>query len=94
VFEALHRYLGVTIGEHLGYMLTGFWSLIVSIAIVQTGIVAPWLGWAGVVPALGILAGTLEEAGWKPAAMVNAVSYILWSIWLVALGIMVLTLGG
>jgi hypothetical protein len=94
VFEALHRYLGVSIGEHLGYMLTGFWSLFLSIAIIQTGVVAPWLGWAGIIPARGVLAGTLEEAGWKPAAMVNAVSYILWSIWLIALGVIVLLSGG
>ena len=25
-FEAFHRFLGVGVGEHLGYLLTGLWS--------------------------------------------------------------------
>ena len=32
VFETLHRYAGVGIGEHLGYLLTGVWTILVGVA--------------------------------------------------------------
>jgi len=89
-FQAFHRYAGVAIGEHLGYLFTGLWTLLLCAAILQTGQVSTLFGWLGLLPALGILAGVFEEAGWKAAGVVNAISYILWSIWLIALGFAVL----
>jgi hypothetical protein len=86
-FQAFHRYAGVAVGEHLGYLFTGAWSIFVCLAILQTDLVHPLFAWLGLVPAIGILAGMLEEAGVKAAGAINAVSYILWSVWLVALGI-------
>ncbi|MEP7357607.1 MAG: DUF4386 domain-containing protein [Anaerolineales bacterium] len=90
VFQAFHQYAGVALGEHLGYMFTGLWSLLVSLAIIQTAFVPPLLGWLGLIPALGILVGLLEEAGFKSAGLINALSYILWSLWLIAFGIALL----
>ena len=29
-FAVLHRYLGVGMGEHLGYLVTGWWTLLVA----------------------------------------------------------------
>lgn len=90
VFQAFHRYAGVAIGEHLGYLFTGTWSVLVSIAIVQTQVVHPLVGWLGILPALGVLVGVFEETGLKAAGAINAISYILWSIWLIALGVALL----
>ena len=90
VFQAFHQYAGVAIGEHLGYLFTGLWSVVVCLTMIQTGLVAPLLGWLGLIPALGILVGLLEEAGFKPAGVINAISYILWSLWLIAFGIALL----
>ena len=45
VFRALHQYLGVGVGEHLGYLLTGLWSVLTGVAIVGTDLMPP--GWAG-----------------------------------------------
>lgn len=89
-FMAFHRYAGVAIGEHLGYLFTSIWTILLCIAIIQTGIVNPLIGWLGIIPAAGILAGVFEEAGFKTAGAINAISYILWSVWLVALGIVLL----
>lgn len=89
-FQAFHRYAGVAIGEHLGFIFTSVWTVLLSIAIIQTQVVSPLLGWLGILPALGVLAGVFEETGFKAAGMVNAISYILWSIWLIAFGIAVL----
>ena len=35
-FATLHRLLGVGVGEHLGYLLTGLWTLAVAASIVAT----------------------------------------------------------
>ena len=90
VFQAFHRFAGVAIGEHLGYIFTSTWTILLSVAVIQTDVVNPLFGWLGVVPALGILAGVLEETGFKAAGVINAISYILWSVWLIAFGIALL----
>jgi hypothetical protein len=89
-FQAFHRYAGVAIGEHLGYLFTSTWTLLLSIAILQTAVVNPLWGWLGIVPALGVFVGVFEETGFKAAGVINAVSYILWSAWLIGLGVVLL----
>jgi hypothetical protein len=90
VFQAFHRYIGVAVGEHLGYIFTGTWTILLCIAIIQTQLVHPLVGWLGIIPALGVLAGVFEETGFKPAGAINAISYILWCLWLIAFGIALL----
>ena len=92
VFQAFHRYAGVAIGEHLGYIFTSIWTILLCFAIVATDLVNPLFGWLGIVPAIGVLMGVFEETGFKPAGAINAISYILWSVWLIAFGIALLLL--
>jgi Domain of unknown function (DUF4386) len=92
VFEAAHRFIGGGLGEHLGYLLTAVWTILIGIAIIQTHIVSAWLAGLGIVAAIGILIGVLEEANVKWAGLVNAIAYVVWSIWLLALGVRVLFL--
>ena len=33
VFQAFNRYLGVAVGEHLGYLLTGAWTTLAGVAL-------------------------------------------------------------
>jgi hypothetical protein len=49
-----------------------------------------WLGLLGMVSAASVLVGTLEPAGFEPAAKVVVIGYILWSIWLALFGIFLL----
>ena len=86
-FQAFHRFAGMAIGEHLGYLCTSVWTALVALAITQSSQFTPWIGWLGFIPALGIFIGLFEEAGFKPAALINANSYILWSVWLIVLGV-------
>jgi hypothetical protein len=87
VFNALHQYLGVVVGEHLGYLFTGGWTILVSIMMLNSAIFSPPVGILGIVSAIGVLAGMLEPFGWKPAGMIVAISYIVWSLWLIVSGI-------
>jgi hypothetical protein len=97
IFQSFHRYLGVAVGEYLGYTLTGAWSILTGVALIQTDTFAPWLGVAGVligplflVSSLEFL-GSREPEGWTIAGKITPVAYILWSLWLVALGVAVIT---
>ncbi len=36
VFQSFNRYLGVAVGEHLGYGVTGAWTTLTGIALTQT----------------------------------------------------------
>jgi hypothetical protein len=92
-FATLHRLLGVGIGEHLGYLLTGVWTLLVAGSILSTAVLPGWLGLIGILIALALLVGTLEfvgpneERGWAFAGTIIPIAYIAWSIWLIALGV-------
>ncbi len=93
VFATLHRMFGVGIGEHLGYLLTGLWTVLVSAAILSTSVVWPWLGWIGLPIGAALLIGSLEfvgpneKTGWPLAGTIVPIAYIAWSLWLVAMGI-------
>jgi hypothetical protein len=95
-FATLHRLLGVGIGEHLGYLLTGLWTLLVSASILSTAILPGWLGVIGLPIGVVLLVGTLEfvgpneKDGWPLAGMIVPIAYIGWSLWLVALGVFLL----
>jgi hypothetical protein len=93
LFATLHRLLGVGIGEHLGYLLTGAWTLLVATSILSTDVLPGWLGWIGIPTGAAMLIGALEfvgpneERGWKLAGTIVPIAYVAWSIWLIALGI-------
>jgi hypothetical protein len=93
VFATLHRLLGVGIGEHLGYLLTGAWTLLVAGSVLSTDLLPAWLGIVGIPIGVALLVGTLEfvgrneERGWPLAGTIVPIAYIAWSIWLIALGI-------
>ena len=92
-FATLHRLLGVGIGEHLGYLLTGIWTLLVAASILSTVVLPAWLGLIGIPVGVTLLIGTLEfvgpneEQGWPLAGTIVPIAYIAWSIWLIALGV-------
>ncbi len=96
VFQAVHRTLGVAIGEHLGYLFTGMWTALVGVAMTQSAAFGAWLGWFGV--ALGLVlvvgaaefAGPFEDTGWGLAGKLVPTAYGLWSLWLVAAGVTLL----
>jgi hypothetical protein len=74
VFQAFHQYLGVAVGEHLGYLFTGAWTALIAYRVIIHSNI-PWFGWLGLVCAVGILVGMLEPAGFKRAGAINAVAY-------------------
>jgi hypothetical protein len=96
VFQSFNRYLGVAVGEHLGYGLTGAWTTLAGAALTQTSAVPVWIGVIGLVigPLLIVCSlefvGGHEPTGWKLAERLTPPTYIAWSLWLAATGVALL----
>ena len=92
-YESLNRWQGMAIGEHLGWLLQGSWTLLLGVALVRHAALPRWLGLLGVVIGIGLLIGTGEQfqAGGEPALnLVNAVATTAAQVWLVVLAIVLL----
>ncbi|GMK38880.1 hypothetical protein PCCS19_19340 [Paenibacillus sp. CCS19] len=87
IFDALHTYLGVTIGETLGFATMGVWAIMMAITLYQSGHLPRWAAVISVLCGIGIAAGILEWVGWSAAADVNAYAYQLWILILACLGV-------
>lgn len=89
-FTAFNQYAGVGVGEHLGYLFTALWTILIAFAMQKSKYFNTWLGWMGGVLAIGILLGTLEPVGVPFVGAVNAIAYSLWAVWIVILGVRLL----
>ena len=98
-FQTFNRYLGVAVGEHLGYMFTGVWTAFVGLAVIQSELLHPAFGVVGLVMAPLFLLGAMEfvgsheKNGWRLSGSVIPIAYIAWSLWLAALGVALLIEG-
>ncbi len=96
VFQSFNRYLGVAVGEHLGYLLTGAWTILAGAALLDTTAAPAWLGVVGIVVGAALAACCLEfvvrfePAGWSVAEKLTPVAYVAWSLWLIATGVALL----
>lgn len=90
VFEAFHRYAGMAVGEHLGYMSTSIWTFLVALLMVRSPLFGRWLGVSGMALALGVATGLLEPAGVPFVGAINAISYLAWALWLIIVGVVLL----
>jgi hypothetical protein len=95
VFQALHQYGGVVIGEHLGQAFTVVWMALVSVAILKSSLFRPWMGWFGLVAAVvyalaqGELVATVVP-GFPEVGLAGLVGSLLWLGWMVVLGVSLL----
>lgn len=96
VFRAFHQYLGVGVGEHLGSLLTGVWSVLIGLDLLLGTSPPTWLGWPGIVIGAGLVIGSAEylgpneERGWRLAGAAIPILFVAWSVWLVAIGIVLI----
>jgi hypothetical protein len=99
-FETLNRLLGVAIGEHLGYLLTGLWTGLTGVALIQSDVLHPAFGIIALVLAPLFMVGSaeflgrFEPRGWKPAGVAVPIVYIAWSLWLLGTGIGLIATSG
>jgi len=94
VFDAFHRYAGMAVGEHLGYLSTSVWTFLIALVMLRSPLFGRWFGLSGMLLALGIATGLLEPAGWELAGTMNTLSYLAWALWLIVVGVVVLVRRG
>lgn len=88
-FETAHRVLGTVIGENFGYLFTAAWTLLVLVAV-HRALAGRWFTALGVVSTVLILAGVLSPLDLPLVDTANFAGYVLWSLWLIAFGIILL----
>jgi hypothetical protein len=94
-WTAQHQFGGALLGEHLGQLLAIGWSVTVSVAILRTGMLARWAGWAGLVASVLYLSnqGDILSTAipsfpvWDLGGLLGST---LWGVWVIALGVAVL----
>jgi len=90
LFDATNAYLGVGVGEHLGYLFTGVWTLLVSALLFGQRRI---LAYTGIALSFTVMAGMLEPFGVPYSADINAIGFSLWALWALVLGVMMLMRG-
>jgi len=92
IFQVLHQFGGVLLGEHIGQTFTILWMLLISLAMFRSKLFHAWLAWFGIVAAaIYVLAQTELLATVIPtfpvAAEAGLMGSVLWLLWMIALGI-------
>ncbi len=95
VFQAVHQFGGVLLGEYVGQLFTIGWMLLLSIHILRSRILHAWLGWFGVLASIIYLLGQTELLHTVIPAITaidiaGFLGSILWLIWMICLGILLL----
>jgi hypothetical protein len=62
-FDVFNNYAGFALGQTIGIGLTAVWILLLGVAIRTSPMFKPWLGWVGIVVAVGELIGNLGPLG-------------------------------
>jgi hypothetical protein len=88
-FTTASNLLGTAIGETFGYLLTATWTALVIVALGRR-FAGRWFGVLGAASAGLVLVGVLSPLDLPVVDTANFVGYVLWSIWLIAFGVVVL----
>lgn len=85
-FEQLHFWLGTIIGETIGYTLTATFTVLVVVAL-SGSVIPKVVGYLGFGAAVLIATGVLIPLGLSAASLTNFVGYVIWSVWLIAMAV-------
>jgi hypothetical protein len=91
-FSTASDILGTAIGETLGYLLTAVWTMLV-IAALGRRFAGRWFAALGAVSAGFVLVGVLSPLNLPVVDPANFIGYVLWSIWLIAFGVVIVVRG-
>lgn len=92
VFQAVHQYGGVVLGEHIGQIFTILWMLLISLAMFKSNLFKPWLAWFGILASVVYLLAQTELlataiSGFPVVPEAGLIGSLLWLVWMIVLGI-------
>ena len=88
-FTTANGVLGTVVGETFGYILTAAWTLLVVVALGRR-YAGRWFQVLGSTSAALVVVGVLSPLDLPVIDTANFVGYILWSVWLISLGVLIL----
>jgi hypothetical protein len=93
LYEVLNRYLGLTVGEHLGFLAMGAWTICLGALLWQRRAhsrPARWLGVAGGLLGVALAASVGEHFGGARTAFfatLNLAANSFWALWLLLVAV-------
>jgi len=92
VFQSIHQFGGVLLGEHLGQLLTVIWTVMIATAFNKLRLFPKWIIWLGYISATIYLLAQPELfktvipnfPAWEMAGFIGST---LWLIWLMITGV-------
>jgi hypothetical protein len=88
-FRTASDILGTAIGETFGYALTATWIVLVIVALGR-GYAGRWFQVLGAVSAALVFVGVVSPLGLPVIDTANFFGYVLYSLWLIAFGVVIL----
>lgn len=97
VFQAIHQYGGVVLGEHLGQLFTIAWVIIMSSVFNRLRLMPKWIVWFGYIAASIYLLAQAELfatviPGFPVWSLAGFIGSTLWLIWLIVVGVKFLSI--
>ncbi|MCE2995467.1 MAG: DUF4386 domain-containing protein [Cyclobacteriaceae bacterium] len=86
IYETLNHYAGMTIGEHLGFIAMGCWTIALT-KVIELG---RWLQVTGQLIGFLLIAPTIEQFGGTAAPLFGVLNFIantFWTVWILLLSI-------
>ena len=95
VFQAIHQYGGVVLGEHIGQIFSILWMVLMSLSLLKNKLFPRWFPLAGITASIvyALAQGELLATAipgfpvWDAAGLVGS---LIWLAWMLALGILLL----
>jgi hypothetical protein len=92
IFQAIHQFGGVLLGEHLGQLFTIAWTILIAAAFNKLRLLPKWIVWLGYVSAAIYLLAQAELFAtvipnfpvWNLAGLIGST---MWLAWLLLIGI-------
>ena len=88
-FATANDVLGTVVGETFGYILTAAWTVLVVVALGRH-YAGRWFEMLGAASAALVFVGVLSPLELPVIDTANFIGYILWSVWLISLGVLIL----
>jgi Domain of unknown function (DUF4386) len=95
LYGLLNRYAGMTVGEHLGFIMMGVFAVALSLALRTAGIGPKWLFPVGMFAGILIAVTAAEQYnGSELLGAVNGAANSIWFLWLLAIGVILIRRSG
>ena len=92
IFQAVHQYGGVVLGEHIGQLFTIAWVMMISSVFHKLNLMPKWIIWLGYISSFIFLLAQGELfatviSGFPVWSLAGLIGSTLWLIWMIIIGI-------